>query len=209
MMNRTFLTVTAVLFLLSASAGAAEITVPDASFDDHVLPEGGYIDIADAAYTGAWSCAAGDSWVDYGYWRADGYPEDLYAHSGDNKAYAYEDHIYQILDETFVEGKTYTLSAWVGQPWEGYASGWSLYFTGEDYTNNLIETSGEAPLDWQQVSLSYTATAADAGNKIGIKMWCNEEVAFDDVTLIPEPGTLTLLCMGALGLLLFARCKRA
>ncbi|UCG49222.1 MAG: PEP-CTERM sorting domain-containing protein [Phycisphaerales bacterium] len=199
MMSRTFLTAVAVaLFALSASAGAALITVPDASFEDHVLTEGGYEDIAAGSYTGAWECDSGDAWIDYGYWRADGWPEDLYAHSGNNKAYAYEDYIYQILDETFIEGVTYTLSAWVGQPWEGYASDWWLYFTTEDYTNELIETSGTAGLDWEQVSLEYTATAADAGHNIGIKMWGSSEVSFDDITLVPEPATLALLGLGAL-----------
>jgi len=194
---------------LEASAGAALITVPDASFEAHVLAEGGYVDIADAGYTGAWECHSVDSWVDYGYWRANGYPADLYAHSGNNKAYAYEDSIYQILGETFVEGLTYTLSVWVGQPWAGYASGWSLYFTGEDHTNNLIATSGQAPLNWQQVSLAYTATAADAGKKIGIKMWSNDEVSFDDVTLdaVPEPATMALLGLGGLSLVLGRKRK--
>ena len=200
-MNRTFAAAVAVLFALSASAGAGGIPVPDASFEDHVLPEAGYEDIAATSYTGAWSCILGESWVDYGYWRADGYPEDLYAHTGNNKAYGYEDHIYQILDETFVENETYTLSVWVGQPWEGYASGWELSFTGEDHTVDLIKKIGEAGLAWEQISLDYTATAADAGKKIGIKMWSNEEVAFDDVTLVPEPATMLLLGLGGLALL--------
>ncbi|UCG49221.1 MAG: hypothetical protein JSU94_05445, partial [Phycisphaerales bacterium] len=174
----------ACLALSSAMADQRVITVPDAGFDDHVLAEGGYIDIVDAGYAGPWECHSGDAWIDYGYWRADGWPEDLYARSGNNKAYPYEDYIYQILDETFVQGRMYTLSVWVGQPWVGYASGWRLYFTTEDYTNELIETSGTAGLSWEQISLTYIATAADAGRKIGIKIWSNEEVSFDDVTLV-------------------------
>jgi len=167
------------------------IAVPDASFEDHVLEQGGYVDIVDAGYTGAWKTLGGNSWVDYGYWRADGWPEDLYAHSGNNKAYAYEDYIYQILDETYIEGQTYTLKVWVGQPWEDSASGWRLYFTTEDPASNLIQASGTAGLSWGQISLSYTATAADAGKKIGIKMWCNEDVSFDDVTLFHSPEAPT------------------
>lgn len=167
------------------------ITVPDASFDNYVLTEGAYIDVNDPGYTGPWVCDSNNSWIDYGYWRADGYPEDLYAHSGNNKAYAYEDYLYQILDSTFIEGQTYTLQAWVGQPWVGYASGWRLYLTDNDYTNNLIEASGTAGLDWEQISLAYTATAADAGKKIGIKMWSNEEVSIDDVTLFRSSEALT------------------
>ena len=199
MRKRTVLTVlAAAVFALSASAGAQPITVLDAGFDDYVLAEGGYIDVVDASYTGAWKCDAGNAWIDYGYWASEGYTEDLPAHSGNNKVYAYADYLYQILDETFVEGETYTLSVWVGQPWEGYDSGWWLYFTGEDYNNNLIEASGTAGLSWEQVSLAYTATATDAGNKIGIKMWADSEVAFDDVTVVPEPATLALLGLGAL-----------
>jgi len=117
--------------------------------------------------------------------------------SGEFKAYASDgetfDYIYQILDETFVEGRTYTLSVWVGNAWprQGYADGWGLYFTGEDYKINLIEVHGLALLgDWEQISLVYTATAADAGKKIGIKMSGQEGesyVAFEDVTLSYGP----------------------
>jgi hypothetical protein len=107
------------------------------------------------------------------------------ARSGNNKIYGGDvpDYIYQVMDETFVEGVRYTLSVWVGQPWDGYGSGWWLYFTGEDYRNNLIEASGTAPASWQQLSVVYTATAADAGKKIGIKIKGDQYVAFDDVTL--------------------------
>ena len=170
------------------------IPVPDAGFDAHVLSEGGYVYIGDDSYTGAWkSHASAGAWLDYGY-----YDDDLPALSGNNKVYgsedSTEDYIYQILDETFIEGATYTLSVWVGQPWDGYARGWWLYFTGEDYENNLIEASGSAPASWEQVSLVYTATAADAGKMIGIKMQGAAEswVSFEDVTLSyvagAEPG---------------------
>jgi len=169
----------------TASADQWDITVPDAGFDDHVLNNvGDYIDIADSSYTGAWKSAGVDAWIDYGYYADDPEGPDLPALSGNNKAYGYNDYIYQILDETFIEGGTYTLSVWVGQAWSGYADGWRLYFTGEDYNNNLIETSGNGPVgSWQQDSLVYTATAADAGKKIGIKMYGDTFVAFEDVTL--------------------------
>jgi len=163
------------------------IPVPDASFEDHALAEGGYIDVAAHAYTGAWYSHSIDAWVDNGYWRANNYPEDLYAHSGNNKAYAYEDYIYQILDDTFIEGVTYTFSVWVGQPWEDSESDWRLYFVADEHRNELIETSGTAGPAWEQISLSYTATADDAGKKIGIKMWGSSDVAFDDVELTVDP----------------------
>ena len=201
--GKTVLTVVAAaLFALSASAGATEITVPDAGFDDHVLAEGGYVYIGEAAYTGAWNSDYGDggAWLDYGYYADDPAGPDLPALSGNNKVYGEGDYIYQILDETFIEGEAYTLSVWTGIAWSGYADGWWLYLTGgEDYTNELIEASGIAPVGaWEQVSLEYTATAADAGKKIGIKMWGDTYVTFEDVALIPEPATMLLLGLGAL-----------
>jgi len=165
-----------------ARAAQWDITVPDASFEDHVLSLNGYEYIGAGGYTGAWESHSGDAWVDYLYWAANGWPEDLPAHTGNNKD-PDSDYIYQILDETLIEGGTYTLKVWAGQPWAGDPSGWWLYFTSEDYEDNLIEGSGSAGLDWGQVSLAYTATAADAGNKFGIKIWSNAEVSFDDVTL--------------------------
>jgi hypothetical protein len=174
------------------------ITVPDAGFDDHVINNmGGYVYIGDNSYTGAWKndYGPGDgAWIDYNYW--DG---DLPARSGKFKAYPSDattfDYIYQILDETFIEGATYTLSVWVGNAWpaEGYADGWGLYFTTEDYKTNLIEAHGLALSgDWEQISLEYTATAADAGKRIGIKMSGEEGesyIAFEDVTLYGPPKT--------------------
>jgi hypothetical protein len=199
MKSRTVLTVVALtLFALSASAGAA-IIVPDASFEDHTLLDGGYEDIAADTYTGAWSCYSGEAWIDYGSWRAGGYPEDLYAHSGNNKAYAEDDYICQVLPDTYVEGVTYTLSVWVGEPWEGSSRDWYLYLMAGDLSGrDLASTSGTTGLEWEQVFVSYTATAADDGENIGIAMWGYGDVAFDDVTLVPEPATLLLLGLGGL-----------
>jgi len=183
--------VLALAVTVTASADQWEITVPDAGFDDHVLSNvGDYIYIGDAAYTGAWKSDVGQAWIDYGYWAGD---VDMPARSGNFKAYPSDaeafDYIYQILDETFIEGGTYTLSVWVGNAWpaSGYADGWGLYFTAEDYSINLIEAHGLALSgEWEQISLVYTATAADAGKKIGIKMSGQQGesyIAFEDVTL--------------------------
>jgi hypothetical protein len=182
--------------LFSALADDQLITIPDAGFDDHVLAVGDWVYIGDGPYaessdyTGPWQSAGGDTYIDNSYWAAD---VDLPALSGDNKLYGYEEvegYIYQILDEQFVEGQTYTLRVWVGLAWEGYDDYWSLCFTAEDHSNNLIELSGNAPVgSWEQVSIVYTATATDAGNGIGIKMQGADFVTFENVTLYGPPKT--------------------
>jgi len=174
-----------VLALTGTASADHIITVPDAGFDDHVLNNvGDYVYVGNSSYAGPWQSAGGDAWIDYGYWVGD---VDLPALSGNNKLYPWEeveDYTYQILDETFIEGATYTLSVWLGLAWSGYDDYWSIYFTGENYKNNLTEASGSAPVgSWGQVSLVYTATAADAGKKIGIKMTGAIYVTFEDVTL--------------------------
>ncbi|MCP4256593.1 MAG: hypothetical protein GY774_03590 [Planctomycetes bacterium] len=179
----------------ATSADDQLITIPDAGFDDHVLNNvGNWLYIGDSGYTGAWKNLFADegAWIDYGYYIAD---VDLPALSGNNKVYATypattEDYIYQILDETFVEGATYTLSVWIGEAWEGYDDSWSLYFTGDDYTDELASISGNGPVgEWGQATLVYTATTADAGKRIGIKMKGDEFVTFEDVTLHGPPKT--------------------
>ena len=169
----------------SATADQWPITVPDAGFDDHVLNNvGDYIDISDPAYLGPWNSHSDGAWIDRSYWFSVGDIDDFEAHSGVNKAYADEDYIYQILDETYIEGGTYTLSVWMGQAWGSYDDTYALYFTGEDYTDELIEETGPAGVgDWGLKSLSYTAKASDIGKKIGIKIYGALYVAFDDVTL--------------------------
>jgi len=187
---------------LNAAPTMVPVTVPDAGFDDHILNNvGDLIYIGDSGYTGSWKSdyGSGGAYIDYRYWLGDG---DLPARSGDFKAYPSDetafDYIYQILDETFIEGATYTLSVWVGNAWpaQGYADGWGLYFTGEDYNINLIEAHGLAlSADWEQISLEYTATAADDGKKIGIKLSGEEGesyIAFEDVTLFHSVSVVTL-----------------
>jgi len=182
--------------LVPASADDQLITVPDGGFDDHVLAVGDWVYIGDGPYaetsdyTGPWQSSGGDTYIDNSYWAAD---VDLPALSGDNKLYGFEEvegSVYQILDEKFVEGQTYTLSVWVGLAWEGYDDYWSLYFTREDYTDELAEISGNGPIgSWEQISLVYTATGNDAGNRIGIKMKGAAYVTFEDVTLYGHPKT--------------------
>jgi hypothetical protein len=61
---------------------------------------------------------------------------------------------------------------------------------------------------WGLVSLSYTATAAEDGNPIGIAFWGGPDSAIDDVSLtsIPEPSVPLLIGLSG-GLLLLRRRK--
>ena len=140
-------------------------------------------------------------------------------------------------DATLTAGMTYTLTVEVGNPpayaWGGYAvqllAGGTPHTPGDgtNYTgpvtggtllaedNNSVTIASDA-FETSTVTYSYNPALHSGllGEPLQIRLLAladSEEVDFDDVSLdaVPEPSTLILLCMGALGLLLFARRKRA
>ena len=140
----------------------------------------------------------------------------------------------QVLTEALTAGMTYTLTVEVGNTlgyaWGGYSvqllaggsqppagdgSGYAGEVTGgillaED--NNTLVIAEDT---FETSTVTYTAGPDDPllGEPLQIRLLAlgGEEVDFDAVSLdaIPEPSTVVLLCMGALGLLLFGRRKRA
>ncbi len=117
--------------------------------------------------------------------------------------------LYQDLTDTFVDGQTYTLTAMASKRNTG-ASGsdydWRISIG--DGTNLLASTAGD-PCDvgtalvggqWNLISVSYTATLADAGKNIQVYMDSPAggfKYVVDDVQ-IPEPATICLLGLGGL-----------
>lgn len=116
---------------------------------------------------------------------------------------------------TFVAGQTYTLTAWAG--WRadfataGGGSAWGnstlqLLAGPNSLTATVVATQlvspDPTPGHWVQETLTYTATATDAGKFIGVGLLGatngnRVQINWDDVTLtVPEPSTLLLLAMG-------------
>ncbi|MHC4643258.1 MAG: PA14 domain-containing protein, partial [Planctomycetota bacterium] len=203
MMSKKLLYVMSFVLVLAvtgtASADTWYLPVPDPGFEDHVMTNFyDYVYINSDSYTGAWSAVlpeAQGAWIGWDYW----YPGDSWPPlSGTSLCYGGEaapDYIYQILDEIYVEGAEYTFEAWIAIPWSGYANNFRIFFTEEDYNINLAETSGKLnpASKWLHKSVSYTATAADAGKKIGIKMYGDIYVTFDEITLLYDgPGLMNL-----------------
>jgi hypothetical protein len=64
---------------------------------------------------------------------------------------------------------------------------------------------------WTQVGMVYTASATDAGKRIGLGFWANELGAVDDIGLssVPEPTSVILMGAGlAAGGLLVRRRRK-
>ncbi len=211
----TLISMLVVIVLIGGIADAGTIAVPDASFEDHVLvAEDDYVYLGDPANTGPWDAGAADAgaWLAYNYYYP-GAPE-WPARTGKNKVYGNSDYFWQVLNDTYIESQTYTFSAWAGTPWSGYGERWYLYLAAEDNIGvPLAEANGSTTVgSWEQVSVEYTATAADAGKKIVLRAWTDQYMAVDDVTLsfVPEPSTMamTLLGLGALGFCVYRRRKR-
>lgn len=221
------------LLLAQSLYAATAITVPNGGFDSRTNWSGSYL----AGGNG------GNGWTS-GYF-AGGHP------TGTTFATTITSPLSQNLsglDSTFVEGNTYTLTMQIFSVTSyismSTALSWSLGLTAAD---GLVATdrwyseeySAYVPADHlttvnststglKTVSLSYTATAADAGKVIGIRLaddWGATSGApipagspdparyysfMDNVTLsyttaVPEPSTLALGAAGLLGLVLRRR----
>ena len=77
---------------------------------------------------------------------------------------------YQVTDVDMIEGTTYGFTAYNQNRWS--AGGMNMSIVGGDPNSAALATATyEIRHDdgWQPISVSYTATAADAGKKIGVK----------------------------------------
>jgi hypothetical protein len=195
-----------ILLLLSVALTAGSATaviVSDASFEDAPeVPDGGRADVKDVTTPWFSNLYGGEPWIGRNYVNSNGYPQ--VGHDSPSYVAMNYSYIHQQLGATYTDGQEYTLSAWAttdstGQRLSGYftvggTDGWTGATTLDDESLSVTQ-SGDTT--WYQLSYSYTATATDAGQTIGIAFLGDTDVWLDDVTLVPEPMTIGLLGLGA------------
>ncbi|OHB56942.1 MAG: hypothetical protein A2Y12_08970 [Planctomycetes bacterium GWF2_42_9] len=118
--------------------------------------------------------------------------------------------LWQTSDMKFVEGVTYTLGVWSVQE-NPRSSNLGMSIVASDSAailgDAIVASTAVEPLttSMSEFSLSYTATAADAGKWIQVCFYENPNVNsglwIDNATLVPEPATLTCLALGGLAFL--------
>jgi len=220
MKKRTVLTVVAaVLFALSASAGAATIPIVNPGFEAPVYADGAY-GPTDGWTLGYYTLPDTTTWVSGGTDEAGGFNPAAdadyggVAPEGENVVYTssfagYDSGLSQILSATLQANTQYELSALVGNP-VIYNEGWTADYRIELLAGGVLlgSAGGASPMTderWSKAVLTYNSGAApdQLGEALEIRLLAVDftdwyEVHYDNVVLIPEPATLALLGLGAL-----------
>ena len=155
------------------------------------------------------------AWITNGYYATESTPTS-------SAIYSTNDRIYQDLTDTFEAGRTYTFSTDIGG---GFADdySWDIFIynaTDGSAATPLINSTGSISLaansPWNRglATVSYTATAADQGDIIGVgfsSATTSYYTMFDNAVLtssaaIPEPAT-GLIAFGLLGAAALRRRK--
>ena len=141
-------------------------------------------------------------WVQSGYLENTGVSNSRCSHSGDYCAYFNSSVSDQpnILTQTFATqiGQSYTLSYWLKDIFlDGDLSSFSASI---DNWATTLGDFGNGAFDWTEKSYSFVATSATTtlGFKAfnGPSLWYLDDVSVD-ASVVPEPGTLALLALGA------------
>jgi hypothetical protein len=211
-MNRTFLTtVVAVLFALSATAGAS-ITIGNAGFEDPVRSDGAYTvgnvgvwgHIGNADTVGVWNPDATGA-VFYGYGGVAPEGQNVGYVQGSNGDPEYPGGFAQVLAETLTTDTQYELTVQVGNNfyYSGgmYAiellAGGSLADNGGQITAGTVLAAITGAADdiaedtFELKTLTFDSTGVDAGllgQNLQIRLYVTEggEVDFDNVQLDDE-----------------------
>ncbi|MEN8256149.1 MAG: hypothetical protein ABFR33_11850, partial [Verrucomicrobiota bacterium] len=158
-----------------------------------------------------WGSGSSAYIMDLAYTNIAGSP--VAAHGGDQATKLYQKNIFQALSSTYEEGVEYNMSVWATT---ASTNEQVLYlaFTDGDYANgalaasnyNLVASStaivvpNSGGATWNEYTFSHTATAADAGKRIGVKVYGRTETWCDDVTLTavtPDPEIISFTSLGS------------
>jgi len=167
-----------------------------------------------------WDASAA-SWVGNTNYYAGGGTYPIVAYSGDQWMVPSGDTVHQELTNTFIEGRSYTLSVMATAG--AYDQYLQIGFAGDSPQNGYRGTNDEyvvasSPLlvvpkndfKWTGHVFFYTATAADAGKTIGINITGSAGTYVDDITVeetyVPDPVIVSLQPFGSNVVEMVFRC---